>query len=202
MSLQEFMNGRQHEMEAIVIGASAGGVSALLAILSPLPRNMRIPIIVVLHVAEDKQSKLAEVFAHNLAPPVVFAQDKAFVVPGTVYFAVPGYHLSIEKGRWFSLSREEPRYFSRPSIDYLMMSAADAYGSALLGILLTGASEDGAEGMACIASSGGFTVVQDPDEAEFSIMPQAAIDLFTPQQILSLQQIRTLVFLLETVNVG
>lgn len=200
--LCDLMGGREQGLELIAIGSSAGGINALLSILSPLPKTLRLPIVVVLHVAEDKQSKLVDVFAHHLAPRVVYAQDKAFVVPDTVYFAPSGYHLSIEKGRWFSLSREEPRYFSRPSIDYLMMSAADVYGEATLGILLTGASEDGAEGMASISAAGGFTVVQNPADAEFSVMPEAAIKLHKPQQILSLHQIRKLVFLLETFNVG
>lgn len=200
--VDELVRQRRSAVEAIVIGASAGGISALLAVLDSLPKTLRIPIVIVLHVAEDKASRLAEVFSHHLAPQVRLAEDKAYVATDTVYFAGPGYHLSIEKGRWFSLSREEPRYFSRPAIDFLFASAADAYGSALLGILMTGANEDGAEGLAAIARVGGITVVQDPDEAEFATMPLAALGLLRPDRILSLQQIRTLIYRLEIPDAG
>lgn len=200
--LQELLNGRGRDIQAIVIGASAGGISALLTVLGTLPGVLRIPIVIVLHVAEDKSCRLAEVFGYHLAPKVAFAEDKAYVTADTVYFAGPGYHLSIEKGGWFSLSREEPRYFSRPAIDFLMTSAADAYGSALLGVLMTGANEDGAEGLAAIARAGGITAIQNPKEAEFATMPQAALDLLRPDLVLSLTQIRTLIYRLETPNVG
>jgi len=193
---------REHEIQAIVIGASAGGISALLTLLAPLPQKLRLPIITVLHVAEEKSSKLTEVFGHHVAAPVRFAEDKAYVSPDTVYFASPGYHLSIEKARWFSLSREDPRFFSRPSIDFLLTSAADAYGAALLAIVLTGANEDGAEGLAAVARAGGVTIVQDPDEAEFDIMPKAALNTCRPDRILPLMQIRTLIYRLETLDAG
>jgi Chemotaxis response regulator containing a CheY-like receiver domain and a methylesterase domain len=193
---------RERDIQAIVIGASAGGISALLTLLAPLPQTLRLPIITVLHVAEEKSSKLTEVFSYHVAAPVCFAQDKAYVAADTVYFASPGYHLSIEKGRWFSLSREEPRFFSRPSIDFLLTSAADAYGAALLAIVLTGANEDGAEGLAAVARAGGITVVQDPDEAEFDIMPKAALNTCRPDRILPLMQIRTLIYRLETLDAG
>lgn len=200
--VDELARERGHDIEAIVIGASAGGIGALLTILGPLPATLPIPIIIVLHVAEDKASRLVEVFSHYLAPQVRLAEDKAYVAADTVYFSSPGYHLSIEKSRWFSLSREEPRYFSRPAIDFLFASAADTYGTALLGVLLTGANEDGAEGLAAIACAGGVTVVQDPDEAEFATMPQAALNLLQPDRILSLQQIRTLIYRLEIPDAG
>lgn len=198
----ELLSSRGRDLEAIVIGASAGGVSALLTILRGLPEALPIPIVIVLHVAEDKASRLVEVFRHHLCTQAVVAEDKAYIEVDTVYFAGSGYHLSIEKDRWFSLSREEPRYFSRPAIDFLFTSAAEAYGSALLGILLTGANEDGAEGLAAIARAGGITLVQDPDEAEFATMPLAALRLLQPDRILSLQQIRSLIYRLETPDVG
>lgn len=198
----ELLRNRRASIEAIVIGASAGGIGALLTVLGALPATLRIPIVIVLHVAEDKACRLVEVFSHHLTPQVRFAEDKTYVVADTVYFASPGYHLSIEKGRWFSFSREEPRYFSRPAIDFLLASAADAYGSALLGILMTGANEDGAEGLAAVARVGGITVVQNPDEAEFATMPLAALSLLKPDGILSLQQMRTLIYRLETPDAG
>jgi len=188
---------RERAFEAIVIGASAGGVDALLALLPALPAGYPCAVVVVLHVAEDRDSRLAEVFDARAALPVREAADKETIRPGTIYFAGAGYHLSIERDRSFSLSCEPPVHFSRPSIDVLMESAADAYGGTLLGILLTGASADGAAGLSRIQSCGGMTVVQDPAEAQVAIMPQAALDAFTPDRILTLQGIRALLLTLD-----
>ena len=186
-------------IEALVIGASAGGIDALLRILPALPAHCRFPVAVVLHLPEARDSRLAQVFEQHLALPVLQAEDKGTLRPGTVYFAPPGYHLSIENERTFSLSQEDPVHFSRPAIDMLMASAADAYGPRLCGILLTGASADGAAGLARIGEAGGLTVVQDPDDAEISTMPAAAIKLREPDLILSLRDIRSLLANLETI---
>ena len=115
-------------VDAIVVGASAGGVEALLKIFRTLPRGFRLPILAVLHVPDQRRSQLAEVFAVNLAIPVKEADDKETIKPGTLYFAGPSYHLSIEKDFSLSLSQEERVHHSRPSIDILFESAADAYG--------------------------------------------------------------------------
>ncbi|HEY2255975.1 MAG TPA: chemotaxis protein CheB, partial [Variovorax sp.] len=119
---------------------------------------------------------------------------------GTVYFAPPGYHLSIERDRSFSLSCEPPVLFSRPAIDLLMASAADAYGPALAGVLLTGANDDGAEGLLRIHRAGGLTIVQDPDEALVSIMPLAALKAHAPDFVLPLLRIRTLLLELDSAH--
>jgi two-component system chemotaxis response regulator CheB len=129
--------------------------------------------------------------------PVLQADDKAMLEAGTVYFAPPGYHLSIEAEGCFSLSQEDPVHYSRPSIDVLMTSAADAYGAQQCAILLTGASADGAAGMAAIGAAGGLTVVQDPDEAEISTMPAAAIRARAPGFVLPLAGIGALLATLE-----
>lgn len=179
-------------IEAVVIGASAGGVQALLTVLSALPRSLRLCVIVVLHLPEDRESQLAEIFQYRLPIAVREAADKEAITPGTLYFAGPGYHLSVEMDRTFSLSSEEPVHYSRPAIDILMESAADVYGPALAGILLTGANKDGAEGMARIQQLGGLTVVQDPAEAEAPTMPEAAIRRLKPDFILKLAGIRDL----------
>ncbi|WP_426105293.1 chemotaxis protein CheB [Massilia sp. TSP1-1-2] len=189
---------KKRRIEALVIGASAGGIGALLRILPGLPAAMRFPVVVVLHLPDERESRLAEVFQQHLPMPVLQAQDKALLAPGTLYFAPPGYHLSIENERSFSLSQEDPVHFSRPAIDILMMSAADAYGPALCGMLLTGASGDGAAGMAAIGEAGGLTIVQDPEDAEMSTMPAAAIRLRAPSLILPLRAVRALLATLET----
>jgi two-component system chemotaxis response regulator CheB len=185
-------------IEALVVGASAGGIGALLQVLPGLPDKPLYPVVVVLHLPSDSESKLAEVFGQRLPLPVLQAQDKAPLEAGHIYFAPPGYHLSIENERCFSLSQEDPVHFSRPAIDILMTSAADAYGAALCGMLLTGASCDGAAGIAAIGAAGGLTVVQDPEEAEISTMPAAAIRLRAPDLILPLRDIRALLANLET----
>jgi two-component system chemotaxis response regulator CheB len=188
-------------IEAIVIGASAGGIKALLHILKPLPANYRLPIMIVLHLPHDRDSKLAEVFQHHLATPVQQARDKEWIKPGIIYIAGSGYHLSVEKNFSFSLSTEEPESYARPSIDILMHSAADAYGSAVAGVLLTGANHDGAAGLASIKAAGGLPIVQDPNEAEVPIMPRAAISLCKPDFVLTLNEIHRLLRKLELRNV-
>ncbi len=184
-------------IEAVVIGASAGGVYALLRVLSGLPDNFRLPMVAVLHLPEGRDSRLAELFQKRLPIAVREAADKESIAPATLYFAAPGYHLSVEMDRTFSLSCEAPVHYSRPSIDVLMESAADAYGPGLAGILLTGANFDGAAGLAKIQQQGGLTVVQDPAEAEVAAMPEAAIRKLHPDLILTLDGIRSLLLKLD-----
>jgi two-component system chemotaxis response regulator CheB len=179
-------------IEAVVIGASAGGFEALLAILAGLPAGYRMPMAIVLHLPDNHDSRLAELFNYRLALDVREARDKEPLAPGTVYFAPPGYHLSIEADRSFSLSCEERVSYARPSIDVLMLSAADAYGKNLCGILLTGANYDGAAGLSGMQLAGCLTVVQDPATAEVATMPEAAIRRMTPDLILSLAEIHSL----------
>jgi two-component system chemotaxis response regulator CheB len=187
-------------IEAVAIGASAGGVNALLRLFEGLPAHFRLPMFVVLHMPEDHNSGLPELFAQRLRLAVREAADKMPVEPATLYFAPPGYHLQVEAERCFSLSCEPPVMFSRPSIDILFESAAYAYGRALAGILLTGASEDGAAGLATIAALGGFTAVQDPAEAQIPTMPQAAIGLHPPDRILPLEQLQRMLIELNDLS--
>lgn len=186
-------------VNAIVVGASAGGVEALLKIFRPLRRGFKLPILAVLHLPDERRSLLAEVFASNLAIPVKEADDKEVITPGTLYFAAPGYHLSVEQDLTLSFSQEERVYHSRPSVDILFESAADAYEARLAGILLTGANNDGARGIARIKEYGGLTVVQDPAQALARAMPEAALALHTPDFLLSLADIGQLLVELERI---
>lgn len=195
-SLELAVRGRN--TEAVVIGASAGGVSALMQVLPALPHGYRLPVVVVLHVRSGRHNQLVDVFQQRLMVPVREAGDKEDIIPGTLYFAPAGYHLLFEKDRSFSLSCDAPLHFARPAIDITMESAADAYGAALAGVLLTGANEDGAAGMAAIGTAGGLTAVQDPDEADVKVMPMEAIRLRPPDLVLPLEQIKRLLLLLET----
>ncbi|WP_433740947.1 chemotaxis protein CheB [Pseudomonas putida] len=186
-------------IEAIVIGASAGGVEALLNILGPLREGFALPIIVVLHLPNERRSQLVDVFARRVVLPVQEAIDKTPIEAGTLYFAAPGYHLSVEQDRSFSLSLEDRVHFSRPAIDYLFESAADAYGPTLAAVLLTGANRDGAHGLAQVKRHGGLTIVQDPQEAQVATMPQAALDISQPDHILTVRGIGRLLVELERI---
>ncbi|MGF0237920.1 chemotaxis protein CheB [Rhodococcus sp. IEGM1300] len=186
-------------VDAIVIGASAGGVEALLSILGPLRKGFALPIIVVLHLPDERRSQLAEVFARRVSMPVLEAHDKTVVESGTLYFAAPGYHLSVEQDRTFSLSLEDRVHYSRPAIDYLFESAADAYGPKLAAVLLTGANRDGARGLAQVKDRGGLTIVQDPNDAQVAIMPQAALEAHQPDHILPISGIGRLLVELERI---
>ncbi|WP_040308614.1 chemotaxis protein CheB, partial [Asticcacaulis biprosthecium] len=142
------------QAEAIVIGASAGGVEALSAILPRLPADYPLPVMVVIHLPPDRRSLMAKLFDAKCAMSVREADDKEPIARGTVYFAPPDYHLLVETDRRLSLSSEEPVLFSRPAIDILFETAADAYGPGLVGIILSGANEDGAAGLKAVRAAG------------------------------------------------
>jgi two-component system chemotaxis response regulator CheB len=174
---------------AIVIGASAGALEALSVILPALPANYRLPVLIVVHVPPDKTSVLVELFRHKCSVAVHEAEDKEPIRGGNVYFAPADYHLLVEKGGSLSLSSDEPVLYSRPSIDVLFESAADAYGASLIGIVLTGANQDGANGIKAIVDAGGTAIVQCPKGAFASAMPQAALAACPTAEVLSLEKI-------------
>lgn len=176
-------------VQAVVMGASAGAVEALLKILPVLPQNYPLPIIIVVHLPPDKDSVLAELFQPKCKLRVMEVEDKETLAPGTIYFAPPNYHVLIEQQKTLALSNEEPVFYSRPAIDVLFESAADAYGPALLGILLTGANDDGARGLQAIEAAGGRVIVQRPDQAACPTMPQAGLALCPTAIALSLSDI-------------
>ncbi len=163
------------DIDAIVIGASAGGVEPLGVLLEGLPAGFLPSLLVVLHVPADRPSLLAGLFGARCQLPVREAMDKEKVERGTVYFAPPDYHLLVESGRTLALSRDAPVQFSRPSIDVLFESAAQAYGPAVLGLVLSGANNDGAAGLQAIRAAGGRAWVQEPTDAIAGAMPAAAI---------------------------
>jgi len=162
--------------KAVVVGASAGGIDALSLLLPQLPPDFA-PVMVVIHLPPQKQSMLAGLFAEKCQMRVVEAEDKVPIEAGTIYFAPPDYHLLVETDLSLSLSSEEPVWFSRPSIDLLFETAADAYGSGLTGVILTGANEDGARGLRTVLDCGGRGLIQRPSEAYARLMPEAAAHL-------------------------
>jgi two-component system chemotaxis response regulator CheB len=176
-------------IDGIVIGASAGGVEALTRLLPTLPRTMRASVFVVLHLPRERPSLLVDLFAPRCAVPVREAADKELVEPGTVYVAPPDYHLLLDQGPQLALSVDELVNYSRPSIDVLFQSAADVYRHRLLGIILTGANEDGASGLAAVRAAGGLTIVQRPDTAHSPQMALFALQRTTVDYVLSLDEI-------------
>ena len=189
MSLRLPLTG---DIEAVAIGASAGGVEVLSVLLSALPASCRASFFIVVHIPRERPSRLRDIFGPRCALPVREAEDKEPVQPGTVYFAPPDYHLLVDRGPALALSSDEPVHFSRPSIDVLFDSAADIYGGRLLGLILTGANQDGAEGLAAVGRAGGRTVVQDPNSAAVPFLPEAALRERRVDYVLSLAQLQDL----------
>jgi two-component system chemotaxis response regulator CheB len=185
----ETLRGR---IEAIVIGASAGGVEALGSILPALPAKFGPSVLIVLHLPRERPSLLVEIYEKRCALPIREADDKEPIEPGTVYFAPPDYHMLVERNRQIALSTDEPVHFSRPSVDVLFESAADVYADRLLGVILTGANEDGAAGLHAIHRAGGVTVVQQPDSAKVPLMVVSALQRNPADFVLSLPQIAEL----------
>jgi two-component system chemotaxis response regulator CheB len=180
------------EVDAVVVGASAGGIDALLVLFGALPARRRQPIVVVLHLPEGHQSRLADLFGARVTGTVREASPGESLQPDAIYFAPPGYHLLVEQDRTFALSLDPPVLFSRPSIDVLFESAADAYGARLAGFILTGANADGAAGLAAVKAQGGFAAVQDPAEAAHVTMPEAALQAVAADAVLPLAGLRDL----------
>ena len=176
-------------VDAVVIGASAGGIEALTVLLPALPAGLRATVLVVLHLPRDKPSVLAEIFARKCALPVREAEDKEPIQPGTVYFAPNNYHLLVDNGPQLSLSADDPVHHSRPSIDVLFESAAEIYNERLLGIILSGANDDGAAGLAAIHDAGGVTIVQSPRTARAPQMALSALKLRPADCVLPLEEI-------------
>jgi two-component system chemotaxis response regulator CheB len=172
----------------IVIGASSGGLNALGTLLAGLPGDLPAPVVIVQHRSADSDDTLGAMLQRHTALSLADAEDKEVLVPGHAYLAPADYHLLIEDGS-VALSTEPPVRCSRPSIDVLFESAADAYGSRAIGVILTGANEDGALGLRAIQKRGGIAVVQDPATAESSAMPQAAIAATRTERILTIEEI-------------
>lgn len=162
-------------VDLVVIGGSAGAIEVLHQVLGRLPETFGPATAIVIHVPADGPHLLTEIFTTQGGLKVKLAEDKEPIVGGTIYFATPDYHLLIEKGGTFALSLDERVHFSRPAIDVLFQSAAEAYGDRVLGVILSGANADGADGLRSIAAAGGITAVQSLECAEMIAMPAAAL---------------------------
>lgn len=178
--------------EAIVIGASAGGLQALKTLLTAFPASFPFPIAIVQHIADRSESVMAELLDRASRIAVNEAEDKELLRPGTAYLAPPGYHLLIEPDRSVSLSVDERVNYACPSIDVLFESAAEVFGKALIGIILTGANADGAHGLKTIKEHGGLAIVQNPENSESPAMPRAALAATEVDYIVNLEQLAPL----------
>ena len=184
--------------EAIVVGLSAGGMQALKIFVPALPASFPLPVAIAQHVGEDGDGFLSEYLNQIASLPVKEAEDKEPLCAGHIYLAPAGYHLLIEEDRTFSLSVDPRVNFCCPSIDVLFESAADGFGKALIGVVLTGANGDGSHGLKTIKARGGLAIVQNPATAEARHMPQAALEATAIDHIVELENLAPLLTQLGT----
>jgi two-component system, chemotaxis family, protein-glutamate methylesterase/glutaminase len=174
--------------DLVVMGTSTGGLHALTRLLADLPASFPLPIAIVQHRSRDSDERLSLLLGGASHLPVYEAEDKQPLQTPGVYLGPPDYHLLIEADS-VALSTEEPVAYSRPSIDVLFESAAYSRGSAVIGVLLTGANQDGTRGLQRIKARGGYVIVQNPDSAESAFMPKHAVKNLHPDRVLNLEQI-------------
>ncbi len=175
--------------DVLALGASWGGVEVLSNLVAELPKNWCVPVVIVQHQHPYSGNALQRILSRRTTLPVIDVEDKDKLVPAHVYIAPANYHLLMEQDGSFSLSLEAPVNFSRPSIDVTFSSLSRVYQRRCIGVVLTGANDDGAQGIKDIKTGGGYTIAQQPESAEAPVMPAAAIAtgavdaILTPQEI-------------------
>lgn len=179
--------------DLVVIGCSAGGIEALRLIFNKIEPSYRIPIAVVQHRSPNSPSIMVKYFSEITQLPVIEPDDKEPIQKGHIYFAPPNYHLLVAPDKRFNLNVDEAVYYSRPAIDVLFATAAEVYKDRLVGIIMSGANADGAEGLKKIKELGGLTIVQDPRTAYSPQMPEAAVNVASPDLVLNLNEIDELI---------
>ncbi len=178
---------RHHKV--VAIGVSAGGMKALDTLFSRLKKECGMAFIVVQHVAPNSDDYFVNYLNDRSELTIKQADEKEIIEEGYVYIAPPNYHLLIEEDRTLSLTVDKKVNYARPSIDLMFETAAFVYESSLIGMILTGANQDGSQGLKAIQQAGGLTIVQDPETAEVPMMPSEAIKAVTVDHILSLEEI-------------
>jgi two-component system chemotaxis response regulator CheB len=184
----------------VVIGGSAGSFSVVRTMLESLPENFPIPIVMCLHRLKEYRNGFVESLNFASSLPVCEPLDKDPIKAGRVYLSPANYHLLIENTRTFALSTEEEVNFSRPALDITFQSAAKCYGDKMIGILLSGANRDGAEGLEYSKRRNAYTIVQDPCDAQFETMPGEAIKHFNPDRIMKKDEIIEFLKLIAEMN--
>ncbi|CCG99986.1 two-component system, chemotaxis family, response regulator CheB [Fibrella aestuarina BUZ 2] len=173
----------------VVIGGSTGSIDVLLQLLPALQLPLSVGIVVVVHRKNTADSTLADLLALRTKLPVQEADEKTELLPGHIYLAPADYHLLLERDGSFSLDDSEKVHYSRPAIDVTFESLADVYGSAVVGVLLSGANADGTEGLDAIKRAGGLALVQHPDTAQVGYMPQQAIERVAVDAVLTIPEL-------------
>lgn len=179
--------------EAVVIGTSAGGIDALKAVLTRMKKPSRVPIVIVQHLSPKFESHLPAILTEHTGHFVVEVNEKESLKPGIVYVAPPNYHVLIEKDLTFTLTVDKRVSYARPSIDLLFDTASDTFADKLIGVILTGANHDGAEGFKLLIENGGYGIVQDPQMAYATEMPLAASRYAEKNNIKDINKIGTLI---------
>jgi two-component system, chemotaxis family, protein-glutamate methylesterase/glutaminase len=174
--------------ELIAVGTSLGGFHALKTALGPLDKAFPVPIAVVQHRSQEDSESFVPLLAGHMRLPMVEVEDKLPISERCIYICPSNYHLLVDQS-CFALSTDGPVMYARPSIDVFFESAAESFRERVIGVLLTGMSRDGTQGLKKIKENGGYAVVQDPAAAEGPVMPQAAIDSVDVDQILPLEEI-------------
>lgn len=174
--------------DVVVVGSSAGGLRALTELLRPLGAEFPAAIVVVQHLAPAHKSMLPQLVARSTSLRVKQAEDGDRLLPGVVYIAAPDRHLLLSPGR-LELTRTRQVHYSRPSIDLLFVSAAEAYGKRCLAVVLSGSGKDGSAGIRAVKQAGGMAIAQDPEGAEFGPMPRAAVETGCVDHVLPLEQL-------------
>lgn len=181
-----------------MIGSSAGGLNALKILFKGLESSFNLPVVIVQHISPDSDNYLIHILNDLKKLKVKEADEKESPMPGVAYIAPPNYHLLVEPDRTFTLTVDERVNYARPSIDVLFETAAEAWREGLIGIILTGANNDGSKGLKRIKELGGMVIVQDPETAEVDSMPLAAINAVEVDHIVPLENIADLLNKLET----
>jgi two-component system chemotaxis response regulator CheB len=177
------------DWNGVIIGGSLGGLRAAESILSSLPADYELPLVLVLHAAHNRLSDTALFLNNSTNLQVIEAEDKQEISPGHVYLAPAGYHLLLERSGTLALDAGERINYARPSINALFETAAWAWGSRVAAVLLSGSNTDGADGLQQVHQHGGMTIAQDPTTAEAAVMPQSAISLGVVNKVLSPEDI-------------
>ena len=177
----------------LAFGTSAGGVNALIRIFERLPKDFACPIIVVQHLSSSTSIDVQTVYGENFKRRVYEIEDKMPIEEGITYMAPGGYHVMIERDRTFALNVDEPVNYSRPSIDVFFESAGRAFHRDLIGVLMTGANQDGASGLKVAHELGAKTIVQSVDDAEYKEMPRAALAMFEPTYVATVAEMPELI---------
>jgi two-component system chemotaxis response regulator CheB len=175
--------------ELVVIGGSAGSFQVILNLVSQLPEEFGLPVIIITHRSRGNDNQFINILNEKTSLTVKEAEEKELMLPGYIYVCPPDYHLLIEKDKTLSLDYSEKIHHSRPSIDVTFQCVADTFKEKVIAILLSGANGDGAEGLYRIHKQGGVTIVQNPKSAEVPVMPQRALELFTADYIIDADKI-------------